>query len=297
MNFSLILFLLVLFTGFFYVLDLLIFKPRRFEAAQKAIAEFDSRASALLTSSGEQAVHRAKMTLKEQHLRQPLWLEYTASFFPVILFVFGLRSFVVEPFKIPSGSMIPTLVVGDLILVNKFIYGIRLPVIDKKIIDVSQPKRGDVMVFRYPKDPSLDYIKRIVGLPGDTVEYRNKRLYINQVPQPSKPLPDFFDADKVLYSKQFEEKLGGVTHRVLNDEDKPSYVMGADQFPFRDNCQYNTTGFICKVPSGHYFAMGDNRDNSSDSRYWGFVPDKNIVGKAFFIWMNFSQLSRIGRFE
>ena len=297
MNFSLILFLLLIFTGILYALDLMIFKKQRLATAEKALREFEQRSAGMLTSSGDAAVASARQALREQHLRQPFWLEYTASFFPVILFVCALRSFVVEPFKIPSGSMIPTLQVGDLILVNKFSYGIRLPIINKKVIDIGEPQRGDVMVFRYPLDPSLDYIKRIVGLPGDTVEYRDKRLYINGKPQAMKNLPDYFDSSKIVYSKQYEEKLGAIAHRILNDEDKPPYVVGSEPFPFRDRCQYNNNGFVCKVPVGHYFAMGDNRDNSSDSRYWGFVPDQNIVGKAFFIWMNFNQLSRIGRFH
>jgi signal peptidase I len=298
MNFSLGLFCLVVFTGIFFLLDLVIFKPRRVALAKQALKEFEARSEpSIQAASGITAVNAARLAMEEKLLRQPFWLEYTASFFPVIIFVFALRSFVFEPFKIPSGSMIPTLLVGDLILVNKFIYGIRLPLIDKKIIDVSNPKRGDVMVFRYPKDPSLDYIKRIVGVAGDTVEYKSKKLIINGKPLQTKQLPDYFDSDKSIYFKHYEEKLGDVAHRVLNDEDKAPYVLSADSFPYRDNCQYNTDGFVCKVPAGHYFTMGDNRDNSSDSRYWGFVPDKNVVGKAFFIWMNFSQLKRIGSFN
>jgi signal peptidase I len=217
--------------------------------------------------------------------------------FPVILVVFVLRSFLFEPFKIPSGSMIPTLLVGDLILVNKFTYGVRLPVINTKITEGTPPQRGDVMVFRYPPKPSLDYIKRVVGLPGDTVAYLNKRLTINGQAVETKALPEFFDEDAMRYFKQFEEKLGDKPHRLLNDDERPAFVPGADPFDGRSGCSYTIEGVTCKVPEGHYFMMGDNRDNSLDSRYWGFVPDKNIVGKAFFVWMNFGNLKRIGAFN
>ncbi|MFN7834306.1 MAG: signal peptidase I [Burkholderiaceae bacterium] len=297
MNFSLILFVLLIITGIFYALDCAVFRPGRRLAAERAVVEFQDRAQAMALTADQATIDSARHDLQEKHLRQPLWLEYTASFFPVILFVFLLRSFVVEPFKIPSSSMNPTLIIGDLILVNKFIYGIRLPVIDRKVIELSQPQRGDVIVFRFPNDPSIDYIKRLVGVPGDTVEYRNKRLYINGKAAAVKSLPDYFDNEKVMYSRQFQENLGEATHRILNDDEKPSYVARADNFPYREHCQYLTSGFICKVPAGHYFMMGDNRDHSSDSRYWGFVPDRNIVGKAFFIWMNFGQLSRVGSFN
>jgi len=227
----------------------------------------------------------------------PWWVEYGGSFFPVILVVFVLRSFVAEPFKIPSGSMIPTLLVGDFILVNKFTYGIRLPVVHTKLIAMNDPQRGDVMVFRYPEDPSLDYIKRVVGVPGDKVVYRDKRLFINGEAQPVKSLSDYLHKDKLYYSPQFTERLGGVEHTMLNDKEAPPFSPFVNQFPFRENCNYNTDGFSCTVPQGHYFMMGDNRDASSDSRVWGFVPEKNIVGKAFFIWFNFSDLKRIGGFR
>jgi signal peptidase I len=215
--------------------------------------------------------------------------------------VFLLRSFLFEPFKIPSGSMIPTLWVGDLILVNKFTYGVRVPVLNTKIIEVNNPQRGDVMVFRYPPKPTFDYIKRVIGVPGDEVSYLNKKLTINGKPLSKDPLPDFFDDDSMRYSKQFEEVVTSdsreVKHRLLNDEDRPSFVAGTDSFAFKENCRYSAEGVVCKVPEGHYFMMGDNRDNSLDSRYWGFVPEKNIVGKAFFVWMNFGNLKRIGAFQ
>lgn len=288
MNFSLILFILVLVTGAFYVLDHLFFRPHRKAAADQAIQE--ANRSVALDGKIERQIRQA-------HMKQPWWLEYTASFFPVILFVFLLRSFIVEPFKIPSGSMIPTLLIGDLILVNKFSYGIRLPIIDKKIIPIADPQRGDVMVFRYPADPTLDYIKRVVGVGGDTVEYRNKKLFVNGSAVETAALDKFYDASTFSYHLQFEEKLGEHPYRVLNDEEAPPYVMGVQAFPGRDACRYDVTGFTCTVPKGHYFMMGDNRDNSSDSRIWGFVSDRQVVGKAFLVWMNFSDLSRIGRFH
>jgi signal peptidase I len=234
-------------------------------------------------------------------IMQPWWLDWTAGLFPVIAIVFLLRSFLFEPFKIPSGSMIPTLLVGDLILVNKFTYGVRLPVINTKILEMGQPQRGDVMVFRYPPKPSLDYIKRVVGVPGDEVSYLNKQLAINGKPLPKTALTDYFDEDSMHYSKQFEETIpredGVRTHKLLNDDNRPAYIPGTDDFAFKQNCNYSAQGVVCKVPEGHYFMMGDNRDNSLDSRYWGFVPEKNIVGKAFFVWMNFGNLRRVGAFN
>jgi signal peptidase I len=191
--------------------------------------------------------------------------------------------------------------VGDLILVNKYHYGVRLPIINKKIIDNNNPQRGDVMVFRYPKDNSIDYIKRVVGLPGDEVAFRNQQLYLNgvKVPMVQTPPPGFYDEDMRLYFSEFKEKFGDSEHRILlNVNSQPSY--GAEDkinFPFRENCRYSAEGMNCKVPAGHYFMMGDNRDNSQDSRVWGFVPDQNIVGKAFFVWMNFGNLKRIGGFQ
>jgi signal peptidase I len=226
----------------------------------------------------------------------PAWVEYTGGFFPVIITVFLLRSFVFEPFRIPSGSMIPTLLVGDLILVNKYAYGIRLPVINSKLIEVSDPQRGDVMVFRPPHEPEKDYIKRVIGVPGDEVVYEDKRLTINGEPLDVRSVDDFYDPDRLVVTRQFEENIGKVQHRILNDDRMGNWANPMN-FQFRDQCTYNDRGFRCKVPTGHYFMMGDNRDNSADSRVWGFVPDSNIVGKAFFIWMNFGSLSRIGSFH
>jgi signal peptidase I len=240
---------------------------------------------------------RKKRAARAPQAAQPWWVEYSISFFPVILIVFVLRSFLVEPFKIPSGSMIPTLLVGDFILVNKFAYGVRLPIVNKKIVEIGEPKRGDVMVFRYPVDPSLDYIKRVVGLPGDRVEYRNKRLTINGAPVPEAQIDDYLSRERMQYSQRYVENLGGVEHQILVEDQAPAYVVQHFQFPYAENCQYNSSGFACTVPPGHYFMMGDNRDSSSDSRVWGFVPDGNIVGKAFFIWLNLSELGRFGSFR
>jgi len=263
MNFALILLIALIVTGAIWLLDIVYFKKQR----------------------GPKD-------------KEPLLIEYAKSFFPVILLVFLVRSFWVEPFRIPSGSMIPSLKVGDFILVNKYTWGIRLPVANKKIMDINQPQRGDVMVFRYPVDPSLDYIKRIVGLPGDKVEYTaDKRLLIND-----KPIPWDFQKDyeyvknlQSINAKLYQEQLGEHKHQTLVLPDEPA--VRAEQvstFPQRSNCDYNNQGFVCTVPPGHYFMMGDNRDDSTDSRYWGFVPDDHIVGKAFFVWMNFSDFSRIG---
>ncbi len=262
MNFALILFCLLLVSGAIWVADAFVFSKNRAADA-----------------------------------KDPWWVEYGASFFPVILLVFVLRSFIVEPFKIPSGSMIPTLQIGDFILVNKFTYGIRLPVINKKIISIGDPQRGDVMVFRYPEDPSLDYIKRVIGIPGDKVAYQDKRLFINGQPLETTRMDDYLHPERLYYSKQFIEKAKGIEHRTLNDDDAPGFISDATQFPYRSNCLYNNAGVICTVPAGHYFMMGDNRDNSRDSRFWGFVPEENIVGKAFFVWLNFGDLKRIGSFK
>ena len=295
-NFSLLLFLASVVTGAYWVAERFYFLPRRQAAANHLAQEAQQRREALGKMGVTQVdgdVHEAQQRI----LMQPWWLDWTAGLFPVIIAVFVLRSFLFEPFKIPSGSMIPTLLVGDLILVNKFHYGIRLPVINVPLTEGNKPQRGDVMVFRYPPKPSLDYIKRVVGVPGDEVSYLNKRLSINGKPVDAAPLPDYFDEDAMRYFKQFEEDLVGHKHRLLNDTDRPAFIPGADDFPFRENCRYSVEGVVCKVPPGHYFMMGDNRDNSLDSRYWGFVPDRNIVGRAFFVWMNFGNLKRIGSFN
>jgi signal peptidase I len=297
MNFALILFVLVILTGVAWVADKLVFLPQRRRAADAAVAEFDNQQARIGERFADENAPATRARLRDDKLRQPWWLEYTASFFPVILVVFVVRSFVVEPFKIPSGSMVPTLLVGDFILVNKYDYGIRLPITNTKITEGRPLQRGDVVVFRYPKDESVDYIKRVIGLPGDIVSYEDKKLTINGKPVPETPLPDYFDDERIGYAKQFDEDLDGRKNRILNNPAVPPFIVGAEDFPYRDNCQYDARGVTCKVPPGNYFMMGDNRDNSADSRYWGFVPDNNVVGRAFFIWMNFSNLKRIGGFH
>jgi signal peptidase I len=295
-NFALLLFLATIVTGLYWFAEHLWFLPRRRRAAE-ALAENAARRNADLSARGIASDDPRLADARHKVLAQPWWLDWTAGLFPVILAVFVLRSFLFEPFKIPSGSMIPTLLVGDLILVNKFTYGLRLPVLNTRLTEGTPPKRGDVMVFRYPPKPSLDYIERVVGVPGDEVAYLNKKLTINGKPVPDARLSDYFDRDAMRYFKQFEEQLGAKKHRLLNDDERPAFVPGVEEFPFKQNCRYSVEGVVCKVPEGHYFMMGDNRDNSLDSRYWGFVPDKNIVGKAFLIWMNFGDFKRVGSFE
>jgi signal peptidase I len=266
MNFALILFLATLVTGLVALADMLVFAKGRAAGA-----------------------------------REPWWVEYPKSFFPVLLIVFLLRSFIAEPFKIPSSSMRPTLEVGDFILVNKFSYGIRLPIVEQKIIALSDPRRGDVMVFRYPLNPSQDFIKRVIGLPGDTVAYREKRLTVNGVPWQQKPEGTYSYLEGLRFETmaQFSETVDGrvgqeANHAVAVDPTMASVSPGQVRaFPGRENCDYNPdgSGFACKVPAGHYFVMGDNRDRSDDGRYWGFVPDDHLRGRAFFIWFNWDDIS------
>jgi len=252
-DFSLILFVLVVATGVIWALDRWAWAEARVRAA-KAVAQ---------AGGSEEAARRAA--------REPLYVEYARAFFPVILVVFVLRSFVVEPFRIPSGSMLPSLLVGDFILVNKFSYGIRLPIVNTKVLDLGAPARGDVAVFRFPRDESINYIKRVIGLPGDRIRYEGKRLYINGelVPQGQATAYTVQHNGEVLYeAARMTERLGGVEHAIL-----------VSATPDHSSREYI-------VPPGHYFVMGDNRDHSNDSRYWGFVPEENLVGKAFLIWFS-----------
>jgi len=246
MDFSLILFVALVVTGGIWLLDRLWLAGRRRQRKQ--------------VESGGQPV---------AHVRDPLIIEYAKAFFPVILIVFVLRSFVAEPFRIPSGSMLPTLNIGDFILVNKFSYGLRLPVVNVKVLELGDPERGDIMVFRFPHDPSMHFVKRVVGLPGDTVETRGGELYINgklmkQTPDGEYEFRNGFKRN-VRLNKVIED-LDGVEHNILLDPSRRSQDIRR------------------VVPEGHYFVMGDNRNYSNDSRYWGFVPDRNVVGRAFFIW-------------
>jgi signal peptidase I len=215
---------------------------------------------------------------RAKNAKEPILVEYSKSFFPVIFLVFFIRSFIAEPFKIPSGSMMPTLLAGDFILVNKFSYGFRVPILNYTIIEVDKPHRGDVFVFHYPPKPSIDYIKRVVGLPGDVIEYKSKTLYINnkKIEQTFVgKYPYIMNEIHHIEAKEFKEALGSVNHSILIHD------LPGENFKF-------------EVPQGHYLAFGDNRDNSADSRVWGFVPEHNLVGRAFFIWFNFSEFKRIG---
>jgi len=295
-NFALLLLLATVVTGIYWLAERFHFLPQRQAAAARLETETAAR-RAELKRMGIDKVDTDTREAQQKLLAQPWWLDWTAGLFPVIVVVFVLRSFLFEPFKIPSGSMIPTLHIGDLILVNKFHYGIRLPVANTKLTDGTPVARGDVMVFRYPPKPTVDYIKRVVGIPGDEIAYLNKRLTVNGQPVASEALPDYFDESTMRYFRHEREQLPGRTHEIIVDNERPAFIPGADEFPMRDQCRYSVEGVVCKVPQGHYFMMGDNRDNSLDSRYWGFVPDKNIVGKAFFVWMNFGNLKRIGGFE
>lgn len=244
MDFALILFVALLVTGGIWLLDRFYLAARRRQAA--------------VTDSGEQ-----------RPLKDPLIIEYSKAFFPVILIVFLLRSFVAEPFRIPSGSMLPTLNIGDFILVNKFSYGLRLPVVNAKVVQLSDPQRGDIMVFRFPHDDKMHFVKRVVGLPGDRIGYRDEVLYINgeAVEQVANGTYDFRNGfRRDVKVERLVEKLDGIEHDILIDRQRQS--------PNQE----------VVVPEGHYFVMGDNRNYSNDSRFWGFVPDKNVVGEAFFIW-------------
>lgn len=251
-DFASLLFIATLITGVLWVLDRFRLEPARKAAAAAA------------------GIEPAKANW---------FVDFGRQFFPVIAAVFLLRSFVVEPFRIPSGSMIPTLHVGDFILVNRFTYGLRCPVGDCKLLALGEPKHGDVVVFRYPVDPKADFIKRIIGLPGDTVRYVNKQLTVNGVPVTQQPLGLFEDGQNRRYAEDYE----GVRYDTLQNPDRPP-----QDFEF-------------VVPEGQYFAMGDNRDGSSDSRYWGTVPEAYLKGRAFLIWMSWDfdrqrpVLSRIGQ--
>ncbi|MFC1689119.1 signal peptidase I [Pseudomonadota bacterium] len=259
-DFSLLLVVLTGLTGLIWIIDSLFLKRRRMDrAVQKSI----------------------------ERPRDPVIIEYSRSLFPVLLIVLLFRSFLFEPFKIPSGSMIPTLLVGDFIVVNKFAYGLRLPVAHTKIVPMGQPERGDVVVFRYPVDPKVNFIKRLVGLPGDRISYRDKKLYINGE-QLSNEIQGHYSRSEVKCATprpdaiRFTETLDSVSHDILIHESSRD----------RDG-QW-------EVPEGHYFVMGDNRDRSNDSREWGFVPEENLMGRAVGIWLNFDytkgcgDLSRIG---
>jgi len=259
-DFSFYLFVAVVFTGVVWLLDKWVLAPRRNQVIQEST----------------EAHQGVKISRKG---KEPIIVEYSKSFFPVLLIVFLLRGFVIEPFRIPSGSMLPSLYIGDFILVNKFAYGIKLPVVNTTILKRDGPERGDVIVFRYPRDESLDYIKRVIGLPGDHIAYYNKVLYINGQPI-SRTFIDKYNGPGQTFANEYIENLQGVQHEMLLLPARPNNLQGE---------------YI--VPEGTFFVMGDNRDNSNDSRVWGPVPESNLIGKAFMIWMHFSDelhLERIG---
>jgi len=230
---------------------------------------------------------------------EPVLVAYARSVFPVILAVLLFRTFLLEPFRIPSGSMMPTLLVGDFVLVNKFAYGLRLPVTNTKILDIGEPQRGDIAVFRYPLNPKEDYIKRIIGVPGDTIKVVGEDVSINGRPVPQTLVGEYRGTDKISIQMEenpnvspvqlYTEELGGGTHSTLHFRYVEAYnCIGSGGTPTaHDGCEW-------KVPQGYYFAMGDNRDNSADSRFWGFVPEQNLAGKAFFIWFSLADWHRIG---
>lgn len=266
MNFPLMLVIAVAVCGALALLDLLFLAPRR----RAAIDTYQA------------GVAQADPQVLQRLAREPVLVEYGKSFFPVLALVLVLRSFLVEPFQIPSGSMKPTLEVGDFILVNKFAYGLRLPVLDTKVVDIGEPQRGDVMVFRYPSDPNVNYIKRVVGLPGDHLRYSSdKRLFVNGQPVAERLIGD--EPGSLGSARLYHEKLGAAEHLVRKEMRR--YRIEPDR--------------EWTVPTGHYFMVGDNRDNSNDSRYWddpnilpalqGMVPDRNIVGKAFAVWMSWPE--------
>jgi len=225
------------------------------------------------------------------------WAGLVAIMVAGILGMVSLRAFVVEPFRIPSAAMIPTLVVGDYVLVSKSAYGVRLPVSGRRIVAVGEPRRGDVAVFRYPEKPEVIYLKRIVGIPGDRIAYIAKRLTINGQAIPLTPEAGYEASSgwNNLATKQYREELGGRAYHILIDPAIPSVqITQVRQFPHRQACEYSEQGFVCTVPAEHYFVLGDNRDSSSDSRYWGFVPDANLIGRAFLVWCSETRPERIG---
>ncbi len=267
-DFATIMFIAAVITGGIWALDAVFWAPKR---------RLTTAGAGSSDGAGPDAAAAAEV-ITEQQGKEPVLVEYAKAFFPVIVIVLFLRSFLVEPFRIPSGSMMPTLLNGDFILVNKFAYGIRLPVINQKIIDVSLPERGDVIVFRYPEDPSIDYIKRVIGLPGDRIEYRDKVVYVNGRPLPQQVKGTYIGKGTAI----------GMTGASLREEkiseERVHDILIREERLARDG--------IYVVPEGHYFVMGDNRDNSNDSREWGTVPEEYLVGKAFLIWMNWDKVEK-----
>jgi len=266
-DFPLILVILVFGSGFIWLADALLFSRDRKRKLAELRGSFPNWAD---EGSSDAVKYDARVA---DSAREPVVVEYARSFFPVLLVVFVLRSFIVEPFQIPSASMVPTLQIGDYILVNKYTYGLRLPVVRTKVLAINEPQRGDVMVFFPPHMNDTYFIKRVVGLPGDLVEYRNKRLFVNGEAVEIEPLP----GGDPRYSAG-RETLGAINHEIQVDKFRPA------------------KDFSSVVKPGHYFMMGDNRDISSDSRIWGQVPERDIVGKAFAIWMHWESFLSVPSF-
>ncbi len=296
MNFSLVLLLLTVGTGVIWALDRFLWRPKRLARAKQEADRF-SELNREAIDQGQMSVIGEAQSIFNKLSSQPKWIEYTGGFFPVILFVFLLRSFVVEPFRIPSGSMLPTLHAGDFILVNKYEYGLRFPVFNFGITEGSAPKRGDIVVFKYPLDKNIDFIKRVIGVPGDEIRYINKQLYVNGKRIEATPDGNFFDKETYTDLKQFNENLEGVVHKIVENDKVPSMARPVQGHNGLNQCIYNMGDVVCRVPDSHYFMMGDNRDNSADSRFWGFVPKEDIVGRAFYIWLNISDMGRIGSIQ
>jgi len=272
-NFPLILVVLVFLSGIIWLFDWLLLAKKR----QLAVNAVESQFAGLDIDDKER--QNAFAAARSAAEKEPVAVEYAKSFFPVLFIVLVLRSFLVEPFQIPSASMVPTLQIGDFILVNKYTYGIRLPVVRTKVLDINEPQRGDVMVFFPPHKPDTYFIKRVVGLPGDEIRYINNVLYVNGEKMPQKLVAALPPANPKY--QLMEENLEGVAHAM-----RKHIVPG----------RLSVNGSWV-VPEGHYFMMGDNRDNSSDSRDWGPVPEKDIVGKAFGIWMHWESLFSLPSFS
>lgn len=295
MLFTWVLLLLTVLLGGFWIYDRFVARKERQFGLKNALAALDKSKETFETD----AFFDAEIAKVKAAFVRPAWLEYSAGLFPVILFVFCFRSFVLEPFRIPSGSMLPTLQNGDFILVNKFHYGLRFPTNGFRLTPGADVARGDVVVFRYPMDKNLDYIKRVVAIGGDTIEYQDQKLTVN-----GKVYPQRIGNLNRMKFETWIEKTGDIEHAIkidlLRRDDIPSEPELKSRAHLK-SCIYSSTAFgnrlTCKVPAGHYFVMGDNRGDSEDSRYWGFVPEENILGKAFYIWLNTSDYSRIGRFD
>lgn len=275
-HFSLLLVIITFFTGLVWLVDHFLFRPKRVLAVEK----IEKQTGQKLTSQAQ-----------KQIVPEPSLVEFSKSIFPLIAFILILRSFIYEPFRIPSGSMMPTLLVGDFILVEKFRYGLRDPLFRKQLLATRLPKHGEVVVFKYPEEPDLDYIKRVIGLPGDKVVYRQKKFLIEkacapecqgeaqiEIPQEYLGEGDYFYGRVPI--RTYHETHGEEDYSILINPAASLQLMN-----FYKQTGLNRGEWV--VPEGHYFVIGDNRDNSRDSRFWGFVPEENLVGRAVFIWLSF----------